>query len=408
MIQKVLAAHKEKKSTLFTSFIFILYLFIATECTVTSALLPDILHHYTLHMSAVGFLTAVQSGGQLTAALIGVMFSEKFDKVKTSIAILFLFSAAVIGLSCMPGYPVLLVLFFIRGAGLSLATIFFNALISDMYQSKRSVYLNFLHIFYGIGSSLGPMIPAFLLQRNFSWNHVYTIIGGICLAASTLYSMTASNQSGHQAPRHSAVLAKDRSRGAAPIPLNRQLLLLGVIMFCYNGHQVALNNWFTTYLTQVFSADKTVSSLALTGYWSAVLAGRFIYSVFFSKYDEKKYILITCLIAGISMLTGTYSGHMAFIIVSVILGGLITGSVYPLLFSLSCDLFPSMSAYVNSVTSVCGQLGGLVFTWILGITAEYVSFVTAMRIIIMALLCIPLFMCLLLRTYKALSTEGKL
>lgn len=405
MIQRVLTAQKEKKHTLFTSFIFILYLFIATECTVTSALLPDILRHYALNMSAVGFLTAVQSAGQLAAALIGIIFSERFDKIKASITILFLFSASVIGISCMPGYSVLLILFFIRGAGLSLSTIFFNALISDMYPDRRSVYLNFLHIFYGIGSSLGPMIPAFLLERNFSWNYVYTLIGGACLAASALYSVTSSGIHNCQPPSNSSVSQKSSSGKAARIPLNGQLMLLGVIMFCYNGHQVALNNWFTTYLTQVFSASGTISSLALTGYWTAVLAGRFVYSVLFSKYDERKYILVTCLAAGVFMLAGTYSDHMALIIAAVILGGVITGSVYPLLFSLSCDLFPSMSAYVNSLTSACGQMGGLIFTWLLGIMAEYVSFVAAMRIIITALLCIPLFMWILLRMHKPLSSN---
>lgn len=370
-----------------TGCIYILYLLIAIESTVTSTLLPDIMQCYALSLSSIGFLTAIQSAGQLVSALLGILIADRFNKRKASALIVLLFSISLIGLGTKPVYPIVLFLFFIRGMGISLSTVYFNAMISDIYQSKRNIYINYLHIFYGVGSSLGPLASALFFSHALSWNHIYTLIGICCVCAVLIHTGFAQNMSALSVSVHPKA---DTEPGQPDShPFNYQILFLGILMFCYNGHQVSMNNWIPTYLSNAYSVTSKTGALALSFYWGSVLIGRFLYNVLFSKTRDKTYIFFSCLITGFIMLFGILSSQVWIFMLCLILGGITTGAVYPLLFSLACSTLPTNSAFANSVLSACGQLGGLLFTWLIGIAAQYISFLFAFLLIIGLLLVIP-------------------
>ncbi|NLW10897.1 MAG: MFS transporter, partial [Clostridiaceae bacterium] len=140
-----------------TAALFLIMGIYAISITMIGPIMPSVIEDYQIRLSQGGLMTTAQSiGGMLAVLFVGIM-AGRFKKTKLIIISFLVFGASLLLVSLSDIYAVLLVVFFVFGAGSRMADTLLNAYVSDLYNKKRGYYLNLLHMYFGIGALIGPI-----------------------------------------------------------------------------------------------------------------------------------------------------------------------------------------------------------------------------------------------------------
>ena len=116
--------------------------------------------------------------GFLLATII-MSFIWKIDRARSlltfsSLAMLLSLASIVVLHSSI---RVVLALLFLTGLSEGILHIGLDSLFSEIYHMNRVKYLNVLHVFFGLGAFIGPLLVGTVLTYTTQWYIVYLLIG---------------------------------------------------------------------------------------------------------------------------------------------------------------------------------------------------------------------------------------
>jgi len=170
-----------------------------------------------------------------------------------------------------------------------------------------------------------------------------------------------------------------------------------MVMIMYVGHQSGLVVWLPMYLQDFLGATPFLGSLSLSLLWVGIILGRLLCSRLTRYLQAEKIVIAGGLAGGLIIMAGFASQQPLWIVISTGLAGLASGAVIPLLVNIACDWFPHNSGTASAMIFLSGTLSTMVFPWLIGWTAELVSFQWAINITGVTLIAVFLLGLLLLR-----------
>ena len=165
----------------FTGYLYALMTIYAISITMIGPMMPHIIDEYGLRLSQGGLILTFQSIGGILAIIIGGIIADAVKKPLLILASYLSFGLALFIVGYISSFPVLLVIFFIFGAGTRISDTVLNAYVSDIHTARRGVFLNLLHTFFGVGALLGPIYARYLLEQGMPWNRVFSFLGLACI-----------------------------------------------------------------------------------------------------------------------------------------------------------------------------------------------------------------------------------
>src|SRR6185295_1205798 len=145
---------------------------------VTGVAWPSVRGTFTLPQSSfglifislgVGYCTSSFFGGKLAVALgIGTLLSVSS----------LLVAVAMFGNALAPGWPVFVAGGLIWGLGSGAIDSGLNGYVASNFPAR---HVNWLHAFYSLGASLGPLLMTAVLVRTGSWRLGYALVGALIL-----------------------------------------------------------------------------------------------------------------------------------------------------------------------------------------------------------------------------------
>ena len=176
------------------------------------------------------------------------------------------------GFACEAAAPVLAILIvgaWLFGVGAGCLDAGLNAYVADRHTAR---HMNWLHGFYGVGTTIGPLLMTALLLRGVVWRAGYgaLALGGLAIAGC--YALTRRRW----VVSATRGIAEPGSWWAAfRHPLVRLQL---VLFFVYTGLEVTLGQWtFSVFTAAGMSA--AAAGLWSTAYWGCFAASRFLLGV---------------------------------------------------------------------------------------------------------------------------------
>ncbi len=242
-----------------------------------------------------------------------------YGKVTTGSALLTAFS--LIGIAISRSYFGLI--FFSIGLGLGQGAVdaLLNTYVAQHYSSR---HMTWLHGFWGVGATLGPIIFTISLAMSHQWTQGYLNIGilqvliGIVLLLTINFWDQKSEDNSENTPKEKGRFESRMMYGLA-------------FYFLYVGVELCVGLWTNTYLIESMKIDPTISGLFVAGYYGAIMSGRFLSGLISNKLGNQNMLRLGCTISLIGL--GILLMHPSSEIVRLAL--MLTGLGY-------APLYPSM------------------------------------------------------------------
>jgi len=239
-----------------------------------------------------GFAAMIIAGGTVISSVFSERIIRRFGTgIVTAVSVL-MTAGALIGISVSHSFLYLCLFSVPLGLGAGSVDAALNNYVALHYKAR---HMSWLHCFWGIGASVGPLImSAYLINRN-SWNSGYRTIGIIqfCLVALLFVSLPLwkKNDVTENSARSNAIKFSTLFRIAGV----KQVL---VAFFCYCSIETITGLWGASYLVMEKGISPEIAAQWIALYYIGITAGRFISGFVTMKLSNRQMVRLGQLIIG--------------------------------------------------------------------------------------------------------------
>ena len=237
---------------------------------------PSIRSGFGLPLDALGLLLAFTTAGYLTSSF----FAGRILRVLPIGTVLALSTAAaataLLGYALTPIWPVMVLLGYLAGLGGGAVDAGLNAYGATHFSART---LNWLHAFFGLGTTLGPLIVTATLNAGLIWRWSYVVVGSAqVLLALTFFATRSRWQrvAETNAAEQGAPVAAARTRDT----LSRPGVWLGMLVFfIYTGVEFIAGQWSYSLLTLERGVAAGAAGVWVSLYWGGLMVGRVLFGL---------------------------------------------------------------------------------------------------------------------------------
>jgi len=236
----------------------------------------------------------------------------------------FLTAGAMLGYSLAPTLGLLMVFTVLFGLGQGAVDTAVNAYMSRHYSARQ---MNWVHGFWGLGASGGPLIFTAAFGLGFGWRGGYSALFALQFGLALIYLLTlklwrnSDGETGRAATGPEAELGRKASpkRAAAGV----------AFYFFYPGLEGVTGLWGASYLIEVKGLGPGSASAALTLYWASLTLGRFAIGLAAGRFSNGAIIRASLALVAVALILAAFSPGPASLTASFSLLALGLAPLYP-------------------------------------------------------------------------------
>lgn len=319
--------------------------------------LAQISHHLFIPIDDAGLVVSAASAGYFVALLIAGSLSHRWSAQKILVVAMSLSGAGLLGLARAAGLPALLSAGVLVGLGNGAIDVAANALVVDLNRERLAAALNYLHMLFGVGALIGPLIVGFALSRVIPYSWIFAGGGLACWVIALWLAMT---------PRVE-VRVPSTPGGFLPILARPLIWVLGGMLFLYVGGEMGIGAWLFLYLRTAAALGATVASWGVSFYWLGLIAGRIVGGRLAHRIAVREVTILASALSAVALvgLIVAPTWH-AVVAAMVFLIGFGYGPIFPNMIAAGATRFPTQVGRMSSVVIAGGALGGVFVPWMMG------------------------------------------
>jgi MFS transporter, FHS family, Na+ dependent glucose transporter 1 len=317
--------------------------------------LPALAELTQTSFSEISILFVVHSLGYFVGSLVG---GNVLDRVSGHRAMALALIAAILFLVVIPVTPLLWLLaaiVFVTGFARGIVDVGGNTLLVWVHGENVGPYMNALHLFYGLGAFLAPMIIAQALMRSGGISRGYWLIAILLIPAIVQLSLISS-----------PTADKEQSEHKGEIHTGQLVFWMALFLFCYSSLANIFGGWVYSYSLETKLADLTRAAYLTSLFWGAFTLGRVLSIPVAMRFQPQQILqadILGSLFSVGAMLMFPKSGWVIWIASAGL--GLSVASMFPTIMSLA-ERTLAVSGKVTSRFVVASALGGMLPPWIVG------------------------------------------
>jgi MFS transporter, FHS family, L-fucose permease len=272
-------------------------------------------------------------------------------------------------------FAMVLVGFALLGIGNTIVQVSANPLMVDVVPGNRaSSFLSFSQFVKAIGSMIGAPLAAFFAAQFGDWKLLFLVFG--IVSVLTVVWLGSSKIEETRIEGYKATFSS-----SFKLLGNGFVLLMVLSIFLVVGVDVGFNSNSGQFLIKQFGIDQTAAESGRSIYFLGRMLGTFAGAIMLTKISSRKFFMWTSLL-GIFCLTAIVlvkSDAMAWVLVFLI--GMAVANIWPLVFSLAVEKFPSQSNEISGLVMMAIS-GGAVIPLLVGWVSDISNIALGMAILI--------------------------
>jgi len=243
-----------------------------------------------------GYVSMIIAGGTVISSFFSERIIRRFGTgVVTAFSVL-MTAAALLGFSFSSAFILLCFWAVPLGLGAGSVDAALNNYVALHYKAK---HMSWLHCFWGVGASVGPIIMSYFLINGNSWNSGYRTIGIIqCCLVAVLFitiSLWGKNKSQNNMEKNetsNGISFKELFHTAGV----KQIL---IAFFCYCSIESTAGLWGSSFLVVEKNISPEIAARWISLYYIGITSGRFISGFLTMKFNNRQMVrlgqgLIVC------------------------------------------------------------------------------------------------------------------
>ena len=238
--------------------------------------------HVPLHYA--GYIFMIVAAGTVVSSVFSARIIRRLGTGMVTALSVAMTAIALLGISFSADFMLLCVWAVPLGLGAGSVDAALNNYVALHYKAK---HMSWLHCFWGVGASIGPLIMSFFLLRGNAWNSGYRTIGIIQCSLVLILFLTLplwgknKSHNGHEKGEHYPLRELWRTAGV------KQAL---VAFFCYCSLESTAGLWGSSFLVMEKNIAPEIAAQWISLYYVGITFGRFISGFLTMKLNNRQMI----------------------------------------------------------------------------------------------------------------------
>lgn len=351
-----------KKRLLFLGLIYLIFISLGLPDSILGVAWPIMSSEFHVAASSAGVIAMVVSIGTILSSFQTNRLIQKIGVGNLIVCSIFLTVLGLCGFSFSQNFFFLIISAIPLGLGAGAIDTAVNDYVALHYKAH---HMNWLHGFWGIGATLGPIIMGFYL-KNQNWRGGYLVLAALqFLLVLVVY---ASRKQWKQ-PQLVSHTSKGQDSLAALVKQPGVIFSLICFIF-YVGVEACMGLWGSSFLVRVKGVPVSTAAFMTSTYYASLTVGRLAagFFTFFLSSRKLLYLSELLLLIGVIFLA---VGRGSFAAIGFIFTGLGSAAIFPTMLHETPKRFGTKnSARIMSLQLALAYTGTTFLPPILGLLAE--------------------------------------
>ncbi len=335
-------------------------------------------------LAAVGVFTLV---GTVCAAVSSYFAGAIVKRVGTGAVVAascLMTALALVGYGYAPSFAWLVALSIPMGIGAGAVDTSLNHFVASHYSSR---HMNWLHGFWGVGATLGPLIMSWAVANPAGWTLGTRTIGLMQVALAVALFLTLALWA-----REKATHTEDANAESATTlfkPLNPQALWLApTCFFLYVSAEMGTGLWAASILATDRGMPLAQAGVWVSVYFGAITVGRFAVGLVANWLGNRKLVQLGICVAALGAALFAAHGWVGDAsLAGLVLMGLGCAPIFPSLMHETARRFPEdVARKVISRQMIFAYIGIAVIPAAFGVLATWAGLAVIMPVVVALLL----------------------
>ncbi|MDH8679691.1 MFS transporter [Fusibacter bizertensis] len=285
---------------------------------------PLVRQEWMMGLDAAGIISIVVTVGTISSSLLSGKLIKRFGEGKITLMSGLLTGFALLGYSLAPSFIWFIFLALPLGFGAGSVDTALNHFVATHFKAH---HMNWLHSFWGVGATAGPLLMGFIIASTGSWRKGYLVVALIQLFLAAIIFLSLplwkrhATEQANKADEETEVLNENHT-DSKRIFLRPGVPFALLIFMVYCAGEFAMGLWGASYLVQKRALTLNLAASWVGLYYAGITVGRILAGFISFKLSNKQLITLGILIAlaGSILLVGNISDHlsmMAFILIGL-------------------------------------------------------------------------------------------
>lgn len=354
-------------------------------------------------IDAAGIIAMIVAGGTIVSSLFSDRLIRRFGTGMVTFVSVTMTAVALLGFSLSGSYWMLCAFAIPLGLGAGSVDAALNNFVALHYKAR---HMSWLHCFWGIGASVGPIIMSYSLVRAGSWNTGYRVISivqfalvGVLLVSLPLWKKVQTPESRGESSQQKVLTIPQ----LVALPGAKPVLLA---FFCYCAIENTVNLWASSYLVTVRGIPAETAARWVSLYFIGITCGRFLSGFLTIKLKHRQMVRLGQLLIGLGIVVLMLPIDGNALLVGLFLIGLGCAPIYPSLLHETPENFGSqVSQSMMGLQMACAYVGTTFMPPLFGLIGARISYSLFPVFLGLLLLLMVVMITLLYKKRGAAKTE---
>lgn len=332
---------------------------------------PLIRTEWQMSLDAAGLISIIVTMGTIVSSLLSGKLIKRFGEGKITFFSGLMTGVALLGYSMAPSYIWFVFLALPLGFGAGSVDTALNHYVALHFKAH---HMNWLHSFWGVGATAGPVLMAMILTQTGSWRTGYQTVAIIQLLLAAVLFLSLPLWKKHGA------LTQEKETASSEPPIKTNVLKIkGVpyalmVFLFYCAAEYAMGLWGSSYLVQTKGVSLETAARWVAFYYAGITVGRVLSGFISFKLSNTRMITLGLFIAllggGLLFIEGASVVTMA----AFVLIGLGFAPVFPSMTHETPHRFgKGQTQHIIGFQMASAYIGIAVFPPLLGVVIEKTS-----------------------------------
>ncbi len=276
---------------------------------------------------------------------------------------IFSFSTALVG-------------FALLGIGNTIVQVSANPLLVDVVPPNRaSSFLSFSQFVKAIGSMVAAPLAGWLALEFGDWKLLFLVFGIVSVLTVIWLSFIKIDETRNTEKRASL------SSSFSLLVGNRFVAMMVLGIFLVVGIDVGINAVSGQFLLSKFNAAQTFAESGRTVYFFGKMLGTFLGALMLTLLPSRKFLLWSSILGLVAIFALIFAPTAMSAIFIIFIIGLGIANIFPLIFSLSVEKFPTRSNEISGLM-IMAVSGGAVIPVLIGSLIDNISLIAGMFVLV--------------------------